>query len=137
MPRFHKIHLDVEEVAVGPVMRLLHTTPGVVNIHYDVDEIGYKQIKKPNGAAPHGNAGKRRRSRHYGIKGSELILQLLSKNETLRTSQLEDAFVKAGRGRGVASAVYELKSAGLVETTPAGYVLTRKAKDRLRHRKGA
>jgi len=45
MPRFHKISIEVEEVAVGAVMRLLHNTPGVVNVSYNMDDISSRQVR--------------------------------------------------------------------------------------------
>src|SRR5215471_6640412 len=132
MPRFHKISIDVEEVAVGAVMRLLHNIDGIVNIHYSMDDIGYKQTKKPNGEGrPHGSKGKPRRG--YKESGQDVITKLLSKSAPLRTSQLRQAFADAGRGNSIASVIHTMRNDGLVETTPAGYVLTKKMKDRLRH----
>src|SRR5215469_6340756 len=95
MPRFHKIAIDVEEVAVGAVMRLLHSTPGVVNVHYNMDDISYKQ-NKPNGA------GRRRSQRgpikQYEIKGNDFFVQVLAKaGKPVRTSAMSEAFERAGR----------------------------------------
>jgi ribosomal protein S19E (S16A) len=53
------------------------------------------------------------------------------------TSALQQAFTAAGRGSSIASATHRLRREGLIESTHEGYVLSRKAKDRLRHRKGA
>lgn len=134
MPKFHSITIDVEEVAVGYVMRLLHNTPGVAKVHYNLDEAG---TNKTNGKALYPNAGRLRRN--YGITGHDLIVQLLVKeNRPMRTGELQDLFERAGRSRGaVNSSTHMARQQEMIESTPEGYVLTRKMKDRLRHRKEA
>jgi len=133
MPRFHRISIEVEEVAVGIVMRVLHTTPGVARVHYDMDEIGYKQTKAQRNGSTHGLTGRPRK--RYEMKGHDLLMQILGKaGRPMVTGALAKAFEAAGRGKSIASAVHRLRQEGLIETTVEGYVLSRKAKDRLRHR---
>lgn len=127
MPRLFRIKLNVEQDALGRTVAALERIEGVT---FDFD-LEAPSAPKHNGAArpPRSPRGV------YQLKGSEFAMQVLYRaDKPLRTSQLKDAFVKAGRGRSVASAVHALKQQGLLETTDGGYALTRKAKDRLRHR---
>jgi hypothetical protein len=135
MPRFFTVRLQVEEVALGPVMRQLNNMPGVAKFNLDLEDMKYTA---PNGKASHQPRGKRMRRGAYELRGTDYLVQLLSKaDKPLRTGELQELFSKNGRGKSIASAIHALRKDGLVETTPAGYMLTKKMKDRLRHRKGA
>lgn len=134
MPKPIDITVTVEEIAVGRVMRILHNTPGVLTIDWDMGD-----PKHTNGA--HATKGKPRQS--YGVRGSDLMAQTLFKaNRPMGSGDLRDAFEKAGRSpNSIASIIHALKAQGIIEYSTtgksAGYVLTKKMKDRLRHRKGA
>ena len=129
MPKPVTIEVEVEEIAVGRVMRILHNTPGVIHAHWDMGDP--KPHPLANGSAPRKERGA------YAERGEDLIIKLLKPGKPLRTTRLREMFEKEGRGNSIASAIHKLKAEGLVESTPAGYVLTHKMKDRLRHRKGA
>src|SRR5262249_38714903 len=128
MARFHKISIDVEEVAVGTLMRLLHTTPCGVKVHCDLDDISHKQPTKPSREGREPTPHQRRGS--YKLSGRDALTQILAKADgPLRTGQLREAFADAGRGNSIASVVHAMKGEGLVELTSAGYVLSKKMKD--------
>lgn len=135
MPKLHSIHIQVEEVAVGYVMRVLNTTPGVAKINYDADGFQAKPNKKPNGSY---NQGKPRAA-GKGINGQQFIVQLLAKaGGPLTQGDLANAFEKDGRSRASPpSSIDGLKKQGLIVSTGQGYALSKKMKDRLRHRKEA
>ena len=136
MPRLHKISLEVEEVAVGTVMRALHNMAGVVAVNYHMDEIGYKQrkSKRSNGAQPP-HAGKPRKS--FAVTGSDYLLRLIGKAKApLTNAAARKAFLADGRSENsINSVVHLLRTEGLIGYAPdGGYILTKKQKDRLRHR---
>jgi hypothetical protein len=64
VPKPIKLSVDVEESQVGTVMRLLHKTPGVVSLNFDLGE-----------SKPHGNNGAVRSPR-AGTKRAALLKAL-------------------------------------------------------------
>src|SRR5262245_13653027 len=48
MPKLFGMTIEVEEIAVGRVMRLLNATPGVAKFHLDMDR-EKKPVGRPNG----------------------------------------------------------------------------------------
>ena len=138
VPKPATFEVDVEEVAVGRVMRILHNTPGVLDVRWDMGS-----PKHINGGEykEHATKGKPRKS--YSVKGPDLVAQILFKaGEPMGSGELRQAFEKAGRSpQSIASPLHMLKTQGLVEYSTTGkttgYVLTKRMKDRMRHRKGA
>lgn len=128
MPKLFPIHVEVEELAVGKVMRLLHNTPGVAKVNLNLGE----PKPKANGARkPYGPRKK------YETSGNDEIVKLLS-NTNRSTPELASDFDALGRSPvSVNSAIHTLQKAGEVKRTPDGlkWMLTKKAKDRLRQRK--
>ena len=51
MPKPFPILIEVEEVALGKVMRSLHTMPGVIKIYMDMDQAGAAAPKSGRGGA--------------------------------------------------------------------------------------
>jgi|SRR5215467_15109720 len=131
MPKLFTVTIGIEEIAFGRVMRLLHHTEGVAKIDWDM---GDAFPAKANGAerAPHKRGA-------YGMTGKDFIVQALVRaNKPVRGTDFKRLFEKDGRpGSSIASPINELRERGLISSTPEGYVLTRKMKDRLRHRKEA
>jgi transposase len=133
MPKLFSISIEVEEVAVGHVMRQLHNMKGVAKLNLEMG--GAKS--KPNGSGkPHAAGGKPRKL--FGEPGKDLVLKLLQKGKPLRTSEISKIFEAEGRSPHSAnSLMHVLKNEGMVENKGDGFVLTKKMKDRLRHRKAA
>jgi len=127
MPKMFPITLEVEEIALGRVMRLLHNTPGVAKLHFDLGDT--KQRKTNGHRKPKGS---------FEESGADLLIRVLNKSGPMSKGQMHEAFEKAGRsGKSADSVTHGLKSQGLIQNTGNGYVLTKKMRDRLRHRKGA
>jgi hypothetical protein len=119
------ITIAVEEAIFGKVYRLLDTMPGVVSLTYHAE--GAKT--KPNGKAktPRGS---------FDISGHDALLAFLYKTHPAKLSDLRAAFEKMGRSpNSIPSLMHALKGEGSIASSPEGYTLTRKARDRLRHRK--
>jgi hypothetical protein len=138
VPKPITIEVEVEEIAVGRVMRILHNTPGVLDVHWDMG--GPKHI---NGGEYKEHATKGKPHQSYSVKGTDLVAQILYKSgEPMGSGELSQAFEKAGRSpHSIASPLHSLRLQGLVEYSTTGkttgYVLTKRMKDRMRHRKGA
>lgn len=130
MPKLFPIHIDVEELAVGKVMRLLHNMPGVAKVHLD-----FGIPKKANGEMPPPRAFNRPR-KQFATTGEDDALKLLSKG-AMATKVIRDHFADMGRSpASINSVLHALKQNGDAKLSDNGeWVLTKKAKDRLRHRK--
>jgi len=124
MPKLFPIHIEVEEVFVGAVMRRLHGMEGVAKVNLDLGETP----RKPNGVT---NPAKK-----FEQGASEYITELLSKSP-MPTKVLRDHFSDVGRKPGsTSSALNQLKRDGEIKKLPDGktWTLTKKMKDRLRYR---
>lgn len=56
MPKPYLVQLEIEEIALGAVMRRLHSMPGVAAVHLNLDETA---ARRPyNGGKPHAATGK-------------------------------------------------------------------------------
>jgi hypothetical protein len=132
MSKTFPMMIDVEDIAVGRVMRLLHKTPGVVKFHLDMDRAGGKVAS--NGDARAHSPNRKPYSR-FAIPGDQAILDLLYRRPMLST-ELAAAFGEQGRSpKSISSCLHKLKTDGLIISNDDGYVLSKKARDRLRARK--
>jgi len=126
MPKTFPIMIEVEEIAVGKVMRQLNKMPGVAKLHLNMEP----PSKKANGISqpPY---------KKFDQKAEEFILELLGKSQPTPTRVLRDHFADVGRRPGsTSSALNLLKKDGLIKPDDDNaWVLTKKAKDRLRHKK--
>src|SRR5258708_2135645 len=68
------IAIDVEESALGNVLRLLNRTPGVAKFHLDLDTLSKKSVPK-NGAGP--GSGKYERDKDGPSNKDIVILALV------------------------------------------------------------
>ncbi|HEX8836759.1 MAG TPA: hypothetical protein VF748_07475 [Candidatus Acidoferrum sp.] len=130
MPRLHSIRIEVEEVAVGHLMRVLHHTPGVAKVHYDLEHSGGTSSKQ-NGVA-HPNKGRPRKE--FGVTGHEFVLAVLMKaGKPLHIAELAKAFEDSGRAPTSAnSAIHITNMKKLTKSTPAGYMLTKTGRQHMR-----
>jgi hypothetical protein len=131
MPKLFDLSLKIEEVALGRVMRLLHSTPGVAKVDFD---LGDAPTAKVNGEAR--DEKKVRKTRFVdptGATGTDLIMKTLMKaKEPLRQADFNNAFAAAGRKpSSSASILFLLKKEGVVQNK--GYTLTKKGRDRARY----
>lgn len=132
MPKTFPILIDVEEIAVGRVMRMLNKLPGVAKLHLDLEGVG-----KSNGAGRTHSADRKPHGR-FEVSGEEAILQALNGRPPMTSAQLAGAFEAQGRSpKSISSCLHKLRSEGLINSTHDGYSLTKKSRDRLRHRKSA
>lgn len=125
MPKTFPILIDVEEIAVGRVMRVLNKMPGVAKLHLDLVE---KKEAKANGSTrpPH---------KKFPNKAEADIVEALFVRGQLNTAQLKEIFIAKGRQpQSVGSAITGAKNAGDLKKADSGegWVLTKVARDRLR-----
>lgn len=110
------IHLEVEDVAVGPILIALRKMPGIIKMNLDIG-IGAPPVSRE--AAPRGN-------------NAERIIALLMQSDGGPIA-IKEVMQTLGVSKGsVYSAVYALKKKNVVESPVAGqYQLTVKAKREL------
>lgn len=126
MPKLFSINIEVEELAVGKVMRQLNAMPGVAKLNLDME-----RKAKPNGTA----SGKYQRGQ-FDVTGEQAIIDALSPNFKMTTAQLKEVYAKGGRSTAsVSSVVHKMLQGGDLQRTEDGYALSKKMRDRLRHRK--
>jgi len=128
MSKLFPISIEVEQDAVGRVMLLLNKTPGVAKFHLDMD-----RVQKTNGTGQPRGPYKRG---NFEVSGEDTVLKVLFGKPPMTAQQLRDVFISQGRsGSSINSVLYKFKRDGDVQVNDDGYALTKKARDRLRHRK--
>lgn len=114
MPKPFMLGIEVEEIALGKVMRVLNNMPGIVKLHMD--------LSLPNGGKrPYKKRGEileppgRKKTRHdFNITGEEFILIMLEANPAT-TAQMRTRFAEAGRSpHSINSALFGLKDKDMV-----------------------
>jgi hypothetical protein len=131
MPKPFLIGIEVEEVAFGAVVRKLNALDGVVRLHLDFDA-DKKKMGKGNG---HSGAVRK----DYGTTtGNDVVLKTLyaAKGPT-PAREIGGAFAAAGRSpKSINSVLHSMQKDGDIQRHPdgGGFVLTKKARDRMRHR---
>src|SRR5262245_22925576 len=105
------MRIEVEEIAVGKVMRLLLKTPGVVNVDLEEEETK----GKPNGEArsykPRGTFEK---------TGQQVVEEMLIVGPRTR-EQLATAFARNGRSpHSINSCLHTMRQGGDVTLSPDG-----------------
>jgi hypothetical protein len=133
MPKLFDLSIKVEEAALGRVMRLLHQTPGVARVDFD---LGDAPTAKSNGAAPHKEKTRKRRFVDpTGATGADIAMKALAKaKEPLRQKELGAIFVASGRSAAsYGSVLHALAKEGVATNKGDGYVLTKKGRDRARY----
>jgi hypothetical protein len=123
VPKTFPILIEVEEIAVGKVMRLLNKTAGVAKLHLNLEQ----QSHKSNGVSAPRTRGK------FEISGRAAVGDLLYDKSPQRTAALRDAFAAQGRSpasiNSVLNAMLQDKE---ISQGADGYALTKKMRDRLR-----
>lgn len=114
------IMIEVEESAVGPVLRILNKTPGVAHFHLNLDKVraarGHKTLKKTNGTTrppPQDHDDGRPKPRQI------IIAELLSGPKNL--DHLRKKLNERGHDENsLSNFLYALKQAGLTESAGTG-----------------
>lgn len=117
------IAIDVEESALGAVLRILNSTPGVAKFHLDLDALP----KKP--AARNGGPGSGKYERNPdGPRTKDIVIMALVDGPK-NLGFLRDAIAKAGRASsGLGSTLNELRRGGIAESAGTGlHKLTERA----------
>ena len=135
MTKLVPINIMVERVAVMDVLDKLDMTPGVAKINFDYR----RKTGRTNGAGEPGEEHTPRPARgpykKYDIKGDDMVARLLYGRPPMTPSQLKDAFEAAGRSPlSIHSLVHNMKKRGDLVLGEQGYSLSKKMRDRLRHR---
>ena len=121
MPKLFPIHIQVEEGAVGKVMRILNDLEGVAKLNLDLDRTG-----KPNGS-------RRPPAKKFDMKGENFVESLLFK-DAMKTAVLRDHFRDVGRSpASINSQLSDMKKKGIIKQLDDGlWVLSKTARDRVR-----
>ena len=124
MPKLFPLNLEVEEIAVGRVMRLLQKMDGVVKVNLDLDQ--------PEGK-PNGKAGNPRKQ--FDVPGKDVLFKLVDRG-IRRRSEIAKHFQDLGRSpQSISSIIYEAQQQGLLVSKEDGYHFTKKMRDRMRSKK--
>jgi len=131
MPKTFKILLEVEEVALGHVMNMLHRTPGVARCDL---LLGDASKSAPAKSAPNGAHKPGRKPPFVGEEvAADLLLRLLKK-KPMRSTDIAKAFENAGRsGKSISYVLHMVRKDGLIQGGENGYSLTKKGRDRARY----
>lgn len=122
MPKLFSIQIEVEEVALGTVMRKLNQMPGVAKLNLDMGD--------PEHASNGAGNGKKKRQK-YAKSGAEFLEGIfLRLKKPVHSGYINEAFEKAGRGKSASGAINSLKTAGLIASGPDGYFATAKLKNK-------
>lgn len=132
MPKLFPINIEVEEAVVGKVYRMLDGLAGVAKIKIG-DSSGHG---KTNGAGePRGPYKVRKPAVHLEETGEEAVANALFKKSPQETAVLRGLFAEQGRSAAsISSVLHSMKTKGDIVNTSDGYALSKKARDRLRHR---
>ncbi|WP_157787978.1 helix-turn-helix domain-containing protein [Bradyrhizobium elkanii] len=121
MPKTFPIMIEVEEIALGPVLRRLNDMPGIAKLHLDLGHSGGARTEEKKIARPSGGGGR-------GGDGETALAKVVA---ALMHSQKTVAELSAeigGPKTRVYGAIHQLKGKGLVEMVDKGtYKLTDKA----------
>src|SRR5262245_56678930 len=125
MPRLMPITLHVEQEAFGATIEAVKKMRGVMKVDLNLDQ------PRVNGA--------RAPSKKFDQKAEDYILNLLAGGMPMGTKVLRDHFSDVGRKPGsTSSALNLLKKDGLIRHDEnKNWILTKKAKDRMRWRAAA
>lgn len=125
MPKPIRLIVEVEEYYVGSVTRQLHNMKGVASFNFD---LGTPRHQLNGGGNP---------ATKFDKKADDFVAELLMKSP-MTTKVLGQHFVDVGRRPGsTGSALNLMKTAGDIKKLDDGktWTLTKKAKDRMYHRK--
>lgn len=111
MAKTQTIQLIVEDVALGGVIRILNSTPGVVSFDLQLDKKGAKKANGSSGPRP----------RYSDGTGLDLMMTVLAVSKRPTTKQLEAAFSAKGRStRSINSLLHYFKKAGAIRGVGKG-----------------
>lgn len=105
MPKPYLIGIEVEEIALGSVMRKLHAIPGIAAIHFDFDKKPHASSQtsdspehpKPAKAKANGANGASKTRPTFSETGQEALLKLLKGGKPKSLQALRDGFAEMGR----------------------------------------
>lgn len=119
MPKPLRVMIEVEEIALGAVMRLLHQTPGVASFSLVMDD-------KPPASGEH----IKETIIEHGTRPLIFLTALSEHSGKANAAQLAHAFAAAGYKISTTYQIaHELKKAGLITSPKNGtYELTAKGK---------
>lgn len=127
MATLFPIILEVEETAVGAVLRLLKDYPGVAKLHLDLDNVGKKPVRRNGG----GRLPRTPKSPDAPRVNDVIIGELLSGQKNL--AHLKEKVVATGGSvRSVDAALHVLRTKGIAESAGIGiHRLTERAMQEL------
>ena len=152
MPKPIKLSIEVEEIALGSVLRQLNRMTGVAKVDMNLDDdregpssntsvvkAATPRPPRPNELSKKKNGIVRGRKRERprfsgGVTGDDFMITTLyaAQGRAMRLAAITDAFVKQGRAAKSPSPILHfLKKKGIVSQTGAAtYALTKKGRER-------
>ena len=132
MPKPFMIGVEIEETAFGAVMRRIDALEGVIKIYLNLNK---EKGGKANGHDVPRITRARRPAKQFEITGAELVTKALFSKSPLTTAQLREAFISQDRApSSINSVIHTMIKENEIKPTKDGYVLTKLARDRVRHR---
>lgn len=129
MPKPLSVTVEVEEIALGRVIRILNRTPGVVRFNLNLQG-DRPEGEEAEGEQPHGNTG--RTPRKGKIGGRRIMLGMLAqaKGKPVSAKQFKPVFEGDGIShKSVHTVAHILKKIGHIKQVDIGtYVMTPKGK---------
>src|SRR3954468_10732130 len=141
MPKPFMLGVEIEEVALGNVLRKLNGMPGVVNIHMDFKGVKPNGHAKTNGAGLHGTRRGRPpgTGRVFTTTGREDILEMLASapGKQMELGAMKDRFAQKGRSPGsINSLMHVLQKDGMITRKGDGiWSLSKKGVDQAKRAK--
>jgi hypothetical protein len=137
VPKPYLLGVEIEEVSVGPVMRAIKRLDGVIGVlDLDTQKKSGAELPRANGAnvarGPYKPRGQ------FDVSGEDVVAKALLSEPLMTAGQFKRLFVSQGRSQhSINSVLHGMKQRGELNSSPDGYSLTKKMRDRLRHRKAA
>ena len=138
MPKPFTAFVDIEQSLVGVVLSKIKNMRGVVGVGIDDGKPRYKNghDTSPDEEQTRQHREPRGPRKLYETTGKEDLIKMMTGKPPMTTKQMADGFVARGRSpKSINSLCHVMKNEGELVLTNQGWALSKKLKDRLRHRK--
>lgn len=135
MAKLFPVLLHLERVAALDIIDKLEGMPGVAKMDFAFGKNKKKVKFGANGADEPQDRPARGPYKKYQETGRDTLIKMLSGKPPMTARQLADAFEERGRSpKSINSLCHVMKKTGDLVLGEEGYTLSKKIKDRLRHR---
>jgi hypothetical protein len=135
MPKPFTAFVEIEQAYVGQVLMRLKGMRGVVGVGFDDGKKSKSNGHDVGEPVVHRARGPYKK---YETTGADELIKILHGKPPMTSTQLADAFRARGRSpKSINSLCHSMKKSGDLVLTEDGYTLSKKMRDRLRHRVAA